>query len=198
MSSIRIESNTKKDIGVAILAGGRSLRMGEPKAELMLCGDGRKESFLEHMCVQFAMYKHRFISINDTQEYCYPGYEQVIDEYAGIGPLGGIVSVLKWADTPAVLFVGCDMPFFSRAAAEYLIENWDGSPICYSIVDGCRQPLAAIYTKDCIQSIEKQIMLGKYKLGLLIESMDSQAVDMSDFVDCYLNINTVEDYKKIQ
>lgn len=197
MTSIRIESNTKKDIGVAILAGGRSLRMGEPKAELMLCEDGRKETFLEHMCAQFAMYKHRFISINDTQEYCYPGYEQVIDEYAGIGPLGGIVSVLRRAGTSAVLFIGCDMPLFTSAAAEYLIDNWDGSPICYSVVDGCRQPLAAIYTEDCIQSIEKQIMRGDYKLGLLIDSMDSQVVDMSGFAECYLNINTAEDYRKL-
>lgn len=197
MSSTSIEFDSKKDMGVAILAGGYSLRMGKPKAELVFDKNDKSVTFLGHMCEEFEEYRHRYISQNSTQEYRYVGYEQVIDEYEGIGPLGGIVSVLKRADTKAVLFLACDMPFFSRQAAEYLIGNWDGSPICYSTLNGCRQPLAAIYTKECIIHIEEQIARGDYKLGILIESMKSQPVDMSEFADCYLNINTAEDYRKL-
>ena len=190
-------SIAKNNVGIAILAGGLSSRMGSPKADLMLCRNGENRSFMEHLCKELSEFKYCYISENKNQGYHYEGYREIIDDYDEIGPLGGIYSVLKKADTDAVLFVACDMPHFTADAARHLISKWDGRSVCYSLVNTTKEPMAGIYTRDCIPAIENQIANGNYKLGLLINEMNGQPVNMSDFADCYININTKEEYEEL-
>lgn len=184
----------KNNIGIAILIGGRSSRMGQAKECLILEHDGKKETFLEHLCNEFHDYTYKYISENNSQDITVKGYNVVRDKYDEIGPLGGIYSVLTESETDAVLFIACDMPFISSKAAEYLIDSWDNSPACVALVNGKRQPLIGIYTKDCIPYIENQIETGNYKIGILLDNVNCRMSDMSSFEKEFVNINTVSDY----
>jgi len=185
-----------KKVSIAILTGGHSSRMGRNKAELMMVNDPLKKSFLSHLCDVFACFENKYISINSGQSYSIEGYDSVVDTVSDIGPLGGIYSVLSNCKTDAVFFIACDMPFFSLEAVEYFINKWDGELLAISKVEGIREPLAGIYTKECLQEIERQIATGNYKLGLLINNMNGQYIDMTAYKKSFTNVNTIDDYER--
>jgi len=184
-------------IAIAILTGGLSTRMGSPKENIELVINGKKATFLQHLCANFEAFPKRYISENKNQNYDLEGYISIKDEYEEIGPLGGIYSVLKNSNAEAVLFVACDMPLFSYEVAMKLLEKYDGEDALVSMVNGIRQPLASIYTKACIPHIERQINDGNYKLGVLINSVNTKYVDMSEYNDYYINVNTKEVFELI-
>lgn len=177
-------------IGACILVGGASSRMGQPKEKLYIKAggeNGEKLTFLEKLKSELSSFSSLYIS----------GKGFIEDIYKGIGPLGGICSVLKAAAEPAVLFVACDMPFFSCEAAAYLCERWKGEAAFISVLREKREPLAAIYTKECIPFIEKQIESGNYRISDLFDKVKTGFAEMSDFESALTNINTPEDYSAL-
>ena len=190
--------NDKKSTGVAILTGGLSSRMGYPKAELEIKCEESVKTFLEKLCDEFCDFDEKYVSMNSKQKYTCDGYTAIIDEFDGIGPIGGIWSVLNNSKADAVFFLACDMPLFTKEAAEFFISKWDGSKVAISYVNGIRQPLAAIYTKDCLAQLKIQLANGQYKPGMLIDRLDGQRIDMSSFEKCFTNVNTLEDYEKLE
>ena len=185
------------EVGIAILTGGLSKRMGTAKENLEICIGGEKTTFLEHLCKEFSGFEHKYLSVNRSQSICIPGYVLIKDEYDEIGPVGGIYSVLKRADVDALLIVACDMPRFSKEAAEYFILNWDGKSTCIATLDGRREPLAGIYAKSALPFLEEQIRRQEYKVGLLHERIGSRLIDMSDYREAFTNINTMSEYTEL-
>src|SRR5438105_9533019 len=98
------------DCSVIILAGGRSSRMGEPKAWLDFGGEpllarvvGRlREAFPEFVVVAAP-----------GQELPEVGAARVEDEHPGEGPLGGMIAGLRAVTRPLALVLSCDVPFVS-------------------------------------------------------------------------------------
>lgn len=98
-----------------VLAGGRSSRMGQDKALL----SHRGERLVDRM---IRLIERAFGSLDATPSRIYvsghvPGCHCIEDSMPGLGPLGGILSVLEWLDSPAsdsaashLLFVPIDMP----------------------------------------------------------------------------------------
>src|SRR5689334_17666794 len=110
---------------------------------------------------------------NTPEEYSFLGLPMVPDEVPGAGPLGGILTALVHAATDRVFVVGCDMPLLSPlliryivslpAGADVIIPSWAGK-------DGRPQleTLHALYSRRCIDPIQKRIAAGRLKAADLL------------------------------
>jgi molybdopterin-guanine dinucleotide biosynthesis protein A len=67
------------------------------------------------------------------------------DEPPGVGPLGGLIALLRHAGTSPALAFACDMPFVSRALVERLLAAPSDAPIVAPRRDARWEPLCARY-----------------------------------------------------
>ena len=72
------------------------------------------------------------------------GLETIDDEPPGIGPLGGLVALLRRAGDATALAFACDMPFVSRGLVERLVAAAP-APVVAPRREGRWEPLCARY-----------------------------------------------------
>ncbi|CAB4323008.1 MAG: NTP transferase domain-containing protein [Actinobacteria bacterium] len=134
----------------AILAGGRSLRMGSDKAALDPYGHGSMLSTglrsLEGCGASgiAVVGGAPLLPIPD-------GVEPVADLFPGEGPLGGIISALRWSRSDLVVVLACDMPFLTEEPIMELVSLARGSHALAGVfakIDGRIQPLTAIWRRS--------------------------------------------------
>lgn len=183
-----------KEIGVAILAGGLSSRMGTSKEDLLLQSVNGNVTFLQHICEEVKGFPYKYLSENSEKSHRIKGFVSIQDKVDKIGPLGGIYSVLIEAEVEEVLFLACDMPGLTGEVVNAFLKKWDHHSVCVAVVDGKRQPLMGIYTKQCIPFIKRQIKSGNYRLCSLLDAVNCKQADMSEYREAFLNVKTEQDY----
>ena len=186
----------KYRIAAAVLIGGLSSRMGRPKEDIVIPGDGR--TFLEKICdeVDTAFGEclcERYLSVRKGQSRERDGYQTVEDEYSGIGPLGGLISVLRKArrdKCDAVLLLACDMPGYKAREIINLCGRYDAQDILFARTGGCElQPLASIYSTGILEAAIQQAESGNYRLRLLSEKASRVEYYDTKDPDAYANVN---------
>lgn len=182
---------------VAILAGGKSSRMGRDKALLSLEG----ARFIDRLAWEFAPCGDVFISAANPGDYADAGLPVVADENRGIGPIEGIHQALLRAGRDCVFVCATDMPFLKKEAADYLAEFVSSDHDAWVFTSAGRvQPLCAIYRKAALPAIEALIAQGRYKLTALLSSVRTKYVRLEDSrFDSRLldNINTPREYRAL-
>jgi molybdopterin-guanine dinucleotide biosynthesis protein A len=88
---------------------------------------------------------HDVVLVGAHEAYAHRSVGRIADEPPGIGPLGGLVALLRRAAGSRVLAVACDMPFVSRGLVERLAEAPADGPILAPRRDGHWEPLFARY-----------------------------------------------------
>lgn len=181
----------------AVLAGGRAGRLkGQDKTKLEFGGQTllkRTLDILDPICDE------KLISSNSLETYA--NCRIVPDRSPGQGPLGALYSCLLAARNPYLLIVATDMPFISTRALQKLgqeIENFD--VVIPKSADGL-QPLAALYSKRCIDPIRSQLEQGNLKIRSFFPQIRYKVINCRDFPDIYhqnifLNINSPTDLEK--
>jgi molybdopterin-guanine dinucleotide biosynthesis protein A len=84
------------------------------------------------------------VLVGSHPAYDHLGLETITDEPVGIGPLGGLVSLLRRAGDGHALALACDMPFVSRPLLARLLTAAPGAPVVSPRTGGW-EPLCAIY-----------------------------------------------------
>lgn len=131
-----------------VLAGGQSRRMGSDKA--LLQRDGRSQ--LAHMVSILAGVVERvYVSARQDQvEDPERGqFDLIVDRYADMGPVAGILSAMEEYPDADWLVVACDLPNIDAATLRHLTQNRsDESPFTAyrSSHDDLPEPLCAIYS----------------------------------------------------
>lgn len=136
------------DVTCAILAGGKSRRMGRDKATLKL-GD----RFLINHVYNTARKVFRRVIILSSRHSHFPGIDVPVlpDVLPPWGPMVGIVSALIHASTPYVFVVACDMPNLSEEAFQYMVgEAHGGEDVIIPHTEYGFEPLHALYNRSCI------------------------------------------------
>ncbi|MHB0875824.1 MAG: molybdenum cofactor guanylyltransferase [Anaerolineae bacterium] len=145
----------------AVLAGGRSLRMGADKARL--CVGGRP-------LIGWAIAALRTVV---PRVYCVGGdrllaaslsVPYVPDLVAGAGPLGGIHSALQ-ALSSDVLVIGCDMPLVQPEMLDLIIAGDDSADAVVPVNGGEYEPLLALYRQSCVPAIEGSLAGGRRRVA---------------------------------
>lgn len=184
-------------IGLAILAGGKASRMSfKLKSDLKL----GESTFLELLLQEFSMFSEKLISVAKSgqvnlKENHVNSYQLVPDLIEGIGPMGGIYSVLKYCQSDALFIVACDMPFVTKRSYELLKEKIKVSDVSIIKTERGLQPLCGIYKKSCISVIKKCIDQGDFRIKNFLSMIDYHAVYLNDVRET-INVNTPEDFHK--
>lgn len=191
------------EISGIVLAGGKSLRLGQDKV-LEVIGDKTlfervvsRLSFLESDIIIVKAAKQTLPQLNG-----YPALKIIADTYPHKGPLGGIYTGLVASDSLYNLVVACDMPFLNQALLEYMIGLAINYDLVLPRVGELVEPLHAVYSKACLAPIEELLKRGELQIRKLfnlvrVRYVAAEEIDRFDPEHLSLfNINTVADLEK--
>jgi molybdopterin-guanine dinucleotide biosynthesis protein A len=188
-------------ITLAILTGGNSTRMGQDKALMPFMGRPLILSILDRLA---PLADEIILSTNRPVDYAFLDLPGLPDLQPGLGPLGGLCTVLQAARNPLVAAVACDMPFASLALFEYerdLLTKTGADAVVPSTPKGL-EPLHATYLRQaCLPVIQKAIEAGKLKMTGWLSDVKVQIIppkvtsryDPSSLA--FWNLNTPEDFR---
>lgn len=186
-------------VTVAILAGGRSRRMGRPKAWL----DVQGRPLLTRVLASVRELSQDILLIANQPE-LYTAFDLpcLPDLIPDSGPLGGLYTALKAARQPWTLVVACDMPWLNPAllaalielalssAEEAVVPRWDERP----------EPLHAVYHRRCLPALTAKIKAGDLKIAGLLNELSVRYVEPAEIrrYDAdgrsFTNLNTPDDW----
>ncbi len=180
-------------ISAAVLAGGKSSRMGTNKALLEL----RSCRIIDHALNELHQVSNDVLLITNTPE-VYRGLtvRTASDVLPGYGPLSGIHSALVHAKNDSVLVVACDMPFVDANLARLMMDSAADFDVVIPKVDGYYEPLFAIYGKKCISAIEQCVQQGKLRVVDFFAYVKVKCVNkkeiaaVADLERVFYNVNT--------
>jgi len=163
------------DIVGVVLAGGLSSRMGEHKPALKLYGDGMPDLLSRTIGLLRACTAEVWISCRKDQTV--PGCRCIYDLEEGIGPIGGIVSLLAALDNSpyrAALVLSCDLPFMHEGVLARLIRARRGArpgalmTTFLQAETGYIEALTAIYEKEALPFFEQALAEHVRQINLVL------------------------------
>lgn len=181
--------------GAVILAGGQSRRMGRDKAMLEVDG----HTFIQRLAGELSGFQELLLSVDSPERYPELALPRVVDEFEGLGPMGGLYSALGACRSEALLAVSCDLPLFRRELGEKLRSCLE--PGIQAVVpvtgDGRLHPLCAVYHRNCREVFLSSIKEGNYRLRDALKRLSVRYFEPGDFSRLLLNVNTPEEYKAL-
>jgi len=180
-------------LGFLLLSGGKSSRMGTPKALLEIGG----RTLLETVALAGASFEERILSVNDPAIPTPQGYVRCEDVYPGCGPMAGIHAALSMTDCDALVTAPCDAPYYGKALAEYLAQQYTPEMDALVTVDetGRVHPLCGVYSKRCLPVLEEHLRAGKFKIMRMLEHVSLKTIVLPECFSgsVFENLNTPED-----
>jgi molybdopterin-guanine dinucleotide biosynthesis protein A len=192
-----MEKLPAEDVTIAILAGGKSTRMGTDKALVEFQGRTLLARSLDLARALSA--NVRIVGSRDKFAQFAPVVE---DEFPNCGPLGGIHAVLRSSHTDLNLVLAVDMPFVTQPLLQYLIAQARETPGVMAIVprwDAGWQPLCAVYRRKFAVAAEQALRAGRNRIDLLFDADSTQVIEKLDLeaagfsLDVFRNMNTPEE-----
>lgn len=181
-----------------VMAGGRNTRYGGLKAFEHVGG----EPIVARVTGALSRVSDDVVVIaNDPADYAALGLPMRSDAVEGAGPLGGLLTALRWADElelPAAVVVACDMPFVNGALLQDMVAtaSRDNVEIVVPKSDGPRgvEPLCAYYSTLCIEPIEHAIARGDHRMIGFHDAVRVTYFEApGDPSVVFMNVNTPED-----
>jgi molybdopterin-guanine dinucleotide biosynthesis protein A len=187
---------------VAILAGGKSSRMGVDKSFVPLLGQPMIEQILAR--VSGLGQAETILITNRPAAYAHlnlPVYTDVIQEK---GSLGGIYSALVHSQSDFTLVVACDMPFVNADLLRYMLTLCTGFDVTVPRTDGHPQGLHAVYRKTCLEPIHERLKADRLKVIGFYDSVQVRYLDEPEYLPLdpqklsFQNINTPQELEAAQ
>ena len=147
-----------------VLAGGKSRRMGSDKASLLHEGETQLS---RAMSLLGAHLDHVFVSTSPAQvdDPVRRNFEQIVDSYADLGPLAGILSAMDKNSQVNWLVLACDLPNIDDTTIAFLLDNVSASHTATayrSENDNLPEPLCAVYRPESRAVIDSFVEKGMY------------------------------------
>lgn len=198
-SGFRYASSMRRDdITGFILAGGRSSRMGRDKAQIPW-GSG---TLLSHACDRMQQVVAKTYIVGGAQS---AGAADAVltDSFIGCGPLAGIHSALKHAETDWSLVLAVDLPLVNSALLEFIAKSCKQANNAVAIRLGEHfQPLCAAYHRRLFPEIEARLQAGDLSIHRLLEAPRTGIIEEQELLSAgfraqmLLNVNTPEDLER--
>jgi len=188
-------------ITAAVLAGGRSLRMGVDKTLLSL--DGR--TLVARVCDAVgSVCEHTVVVTNRPEALDGAGLPVTVeilrDEIAYQGPLGGLATALSNASSEWVLAVAADMPHLEPGIVRALYAARGDGDVVVPVTEKGPEPLLALYrTQACLGPAQHVLATGRRRLVALFSHVNVVEVPVDDLrsadpdLRSLLNVNTPAD-----
>jgi len=190
-------------VTVAILAGGKSSRMGRDKSFVRVLGRPLIEDILAQVS---GLGEETLLITNQPEAYAYLGIPQFTDVLPEAGALGGLYSALYHSTRPHTLCLACDMPFVVRPLLDHLIALIpEGDVIVPRLnVGGAAEaePFRAVYARACLGPIRAALEAGRRRVISFFPEVRVRYVDEPEINRfdpqhlSFFNINTPEDLER--
>ncbi len=156
-----------REICGVILAGGKSLRMGQNKALLQIDG----ESLIERVLRELGSVTNEIvISANDPSPFLSLGLRVISDLFPDRGPLAGLHAAMTHTCRPILLLLACDLPSVRSEFLSRMLElSEDFDAVIPRTADGMVHPLCAVYRRTCLPFIEAALIQGLNKMTAFFE-----------------------------
>jgi molybdopterin-guanine dinucleotide biosynthesis protein A len=179
----------------AIMAGGKSTRMGQDKAWIELDG----EPLIARVASVLAQVAAEVIVVANDPRYESLGLRVVRDRYPNGGALGGIATGVGAATHDTVLVAACDMPFLSADVWRLLLGHAGEADVVIPRIGGEYETLHALYTKTCVPQMARAIAENRLRVisffdqvrVLAVEEPELRAFDPT--LRAFTNVNTPEE-----
>ncbi|MEE9123258.1 MAG: NTP transferase domain-containing protein [candidate division NC10 bacterium] len=188
----------KDDVSAIILGGGKSSRMGRPKALLLFDG----EPLIVHIVRTLkSLFTDIVIVAAPGQELPSLSVTLVHDEEAYQGPVAGIYYGLKAASREVGFVTSCDVPFLNLSLISYLISQIVDYDVVVPTWQDRLQPLHAVYRRSVAPLLQEQLEHGElrpislYKNVRTREILEGEIRGFDPDGMSFLNMNTPEDYQ---
>jgi len=188
--------------GGIVLCGGRSSRMGRPKAWLPFDGElllPRVVRILRAVVDPVVV----VAATNQDLPSLPPGVEIVRDKEDGRGPLQGLVAGLAAIEgqADAVYVSACDAPFLNSRFVRRMVDLLGDFDACVPEIAGYRHPLAAVYRVGVREAALALLATSQGRAISLLEKVRTRAVGPAEVEDIdpgfrsLQNLNTPEEYE---
>jgi molybdopterin-guanine dinucleotide biosynthesis protein A len=179
-----------------VLAGGKSLRMGNPKDKINWHGKEQRY-YAADLLAPFC--ENVFISCRQDQlEHFDTDYNALTDTFLNMGPFGGILSALRAQRDKAWLVVACDLPLLDKNSLEFLIRSRDAEKAATtyeSPFDSLPEPLITIWEPKSYPLLLNFLGLGNSCPRKVLMNSDTLILKPNN-PDALMNVNTPEEMTK--
>lgn len=185
---------------VAIIAGGKSSRMGTNKSFVTLGGKPIIEHVIER--VSNLGQAETLLITNRPDEYAYLNLPMHGDVLPEKGSLGGIYTAIHHSQHPHTLVVACDMPFINAELLQYMLTLRENVDVVVPRVENYPEGMHAIYSKACLQPIRQRLEQDNLKIIGFYETVQVRSLDEPEYERfdskglSFFNVNTPEELEK--
>lgn len=180
----------------AIIAGGKSSRMGYDKALLEWQG----KPLIRVVAETLSAVCDKLIIIADNGErFSSLGLEIYPDKISGMGPLGGIYTALCVSGGEHVFCVGCDMPYLDADVVRGMLDIAEEHDVVVPYLDDGFHPLHAVYSHNCIKPVRDTLESASPRVVDFYDRVRVKSVGEDDFPTLsysLTNLNTPADIEK--
>jgi molybdopterin-guanine dinucleotide biosynthesis protein A len=182
-----------------VLAGGKSSRMGTPKALLRF----DDEPLIVHVVSTLQQI------FDDIVVVAAPGQQLpsmpvtlVHDDVAYQGPVGGICYGLRAARGEAAFVSACDSAFLNLRLIERLLESIEACDVVVPHWQDRLQPLHAVYRRSVLPLLEEQLARRELRPVFLFDKVRTCTIGEEEIRRfdpdgaSFFNMNTPEDYQE--
>ena len=187
-----------------VLAGGKSQRFGEDKCQVKLGDKLLIDYILSEIIDEF---KEVLLISNNKIKYNYSNKISLVeDTKKGLGPLGGILTAMKWIkeNNKSYKWISTfpsDTPFFKKKILNNFLEeikDYEGK-LFFINSNNTRHNIFGLWSIDLLERLEKDLDNGERKVEMWANKIGVKSINMKfENKDPFFNINTKEDLTKAE
>lgn len=182
-----------------VLAGGRSSRMGQPKALLPFDG----EPLIAHVVRTLSTIFADVLVVAAPDQDLPPLPAAIVhDDVAYQGPVAGIHHGLGAAAGDIAYVTSCDAVFLDPRLIHFVLSRIEDHDVAVPQWEGRFQPLHAAYRQSVRPHLERQLAVGDLRPVHLFDKVRTRRIDENEVrtIDpegwSFFNMNTPEDYHR--
>jgi molybdopterin-guanine dinucleotide biosynthesis protein A len=169
-------------LSVAILAGGKSSRFGESKANAYF-GD---QTLIDNSVMIGELISTDIVIIKHPQQKLeqplVPAFDDIIPD---CGPLGGIYTALENVKTPWVAVLPCDMPFLTPDIYEIIFSHRSGDNPVVAVSENGIESLVSIWPKSLSPELKKSLLNKEFTTNEILKKFNAVQVSIPEKLEDY-------------
>ncbi|MGC8558119.1 MAG: molybdenum cofactor guanylyltransferase [Nitrososphaeria archaeon] len=190
-------------LSAAVLAGGRSSRMGIDKAFLRFNG----RPFVQVIAEKLSSFSDDVMVIVGRKD---PGPFRAVlpqkvrilmDSVYTMSPIGGIMTAAMNSHHGYFAVIATDMPLIDVEVIKRLRALADGHSAVVPVLKGKMEPLCSVYSSDALKTVDiNDVKAVRDMVNLLPDAVFVDAEGFREIdpeLSSFRNVNTTEDYLKL-
>lgn len=184
------------ELAGVVLIGGKSSRMGFPKALLTY----NNALLYKYQAEKLNKICHTVYLSHNSSNFILEGspFQVIEDQYGQHGPVSGILSSLEFLKQP-IFIIPTDTPSLSIEVIKTLLEKRVREQICtvfYNEKSLFYEPLIGIWELSAIPVLKENILHQNYSLQKILRENNIKHIPLTDDYQ-FTNVNSIEDFNQL-